>query len=82
MIVLLLNLCACSNATETNETDGQACNFPDPHLEAAIREAIDKPEDSIYASDLEGLTSLISIESGIADYLHSIVVVGGMVQTA
>jgi len=32
--------------------------FPDPNLEAAIREAIAKPTGDIYESDLEGLTSL------------------------
>jgi hypothetical protein len=31
--------------------------FPDPNLEAAIREAIGKPTGDIYPSDLEGLTS-------------------------
>jgi Leucine-rich repeat (LRR) protein len=32
--------------------------FPDPNLEAAIREAIGKPTGDIYPSDLAGLTSL------------------------
>lgn len=32
--------------------------FPDPNLEAAIREAIDKPQGPIYTSDLESLTTL------------------------
>ncbi|MCL0099037.1 hypothetical protein M1O16_04295 [Dehalococcoidia bacterium] len=30
--------------------------FPDPNLEAVIREVINKPEGDIYRSDLEELT--------------------------
>jgi hypothetical protein len=41
--------------------------FPDPNLEAAIREAIGKPSGPIYASDLVGLTSLQARERNIAD---------------
>jgi Leucine-rich repeat (LRR) protein len=41
--------------------------FPDPNLEAAIREAIGKPEGPIYPSDLEGLTYLDANERNIAD---------------
>ena len=32
--------------------------FPDPNLEAAVREAIEKPTGDIYQSDLEDLTTL------------------------
>jgi Leucine-rich repeat (LRR) protein len=39
--------------------------FPDPNLEAAIREAVGKPTGSIYASDLAGLTVLDAMERGI-----------------
>ncbi len=39
--------------------------FPDENLEAAIREAIDKPEGLIFTSDLDGLTSLKT--KGITD---------------
>ena len=41
--------------------------FPDPNLEAAIREAIGKPTGDIYQSDLEGLTSLDASSRNIAD---------------
>ena len=41
--------------------------IPDANLEAAIREAIHKPEGPIYPSDLEGLTSLDAPERSIAD---------------
>jgi hypothetical protein len=39
----------------------------DPGLEAAIREAIQKPSGPIFASDLEGLTSLDASGRSIAD---------------
>jgi hypothetical protein len=45
----------------------QAVMFPDPNLEAAIREAIGKPSEDIYASDLEGLTYLDASDRGISD---------------
>jgi Leucine-rich repeat (LRR) protein len=41
--------------------------FPDPNLEAAIREAIGKPTGDIYQSDLEGLTSLDASSRNITD---------------
>jgi len=41
--------------------------FPDPNLEAVIREAIEKPTGPIYESDLEGLTSLSATYKDIAD---------------
>jgi hypothetical protein len=41
--------------------------FPDPNLEAAIREAIGKPTGDIYASDLEGLSSLTAVYGNITD---------------
>ncbi len=41
--------------------------FPDENLEAAIREAIDKPEGPIYAADLEALTSLSAPGRGITN---------------
>ncbi len=50
IIMLLISLggvVSCGPSTVT---------FPDPNLEAAIREAIDKPEGTILPSDLEGLT--------------------------
>ncbi|MFC1874855.1 redoxin domain-containing protein [Chloroflexota bacterium] len=41
--------------------------IPDANLEAAIREAINKPEGSIYTSDLEAITILEAKERGISD---------------
>jgi Leucine-rich repeat (LRR) protein len=41
--------------------------FPGPNLEAAIREAVGKPEGAIGTSDLEGLTTLNASERDITD---------------
>lgn len=49
-LVIILGLFIC-----TEEEEGI---FPDPDLEASVREAIDKPEGVILASELEGLTFL------------------------
>jgi internalin A len=45
----------------------EAVIFPDPNLEAAIREAIGKPTDPICPSDLEGLTYLNASGNNITD---------------
>jgi len=42
-------------------------NFPDPNLEALIREAIGKPTGDIYDTDLIVLTSLSGYNRGISD---------------
>ena len=52
-----------SQAFATNEV----VTFPDPNLEAAIREAISKPEGPIYTTDLEGLIELYAQQRGITD---------------
>ena len=41
--------------------------FPDANLEAAIREAVNKPQGAIYASDLESLPGLVAMQVGISD---------------
>jgi len=41
--------------------------FPDPALEAALREVINRPTGRIYKSDLEGLTSFSPTGRGITD---------------
>ena len=45
----------------------QAVYFPDPNLEAAIREAIEKPTGDIYPMDLEGLTELDASGRSVAN---------------
>ncbi|MDP2323893.1 MAG: leucine-rich repeat domain-containing protein, partial [Gammaproteobacteria bacterium] len=44
-----------------------AAYFPDPNLEQAVRDAIDKPSGAIEFSDLEGVTSLDGSGYGIQD---------------
>ena len=44
-----------------------AVHFPDPNLEAVIRETINKPAGDIYASELLGIHTLWAIERGITD---------------
>ena len=46
-------LCSCGGGAS-----GEVVTFPDPNLEAGIREAIEKPTGDIYQSDLEALTAL------------------------
>ena len=41
--------------------------FPDPHLQARIREAIGKPTGDIYQSDLKSLTTLNANSASITD---------------
>ncbi len=41
--------------------------FPDPGLELAIRQAIDKPAGGIHKCDLDGLTTLYAWDSNITD---------------
>ena len=45
----------------------EAVTFPDPHLQARVREAIEKPVGDIYRSDLIGLTNLSANSEGITD---------------
>jgi len=44
-----------------------AVDFADPNLEAAVREAIGKPEGLVYPSDLEDLTFLDAADGNIID---------------
>jgi Leucine-rich repeat (LRR) protein len=50
-----------------NQTERSTVIFSDPNLEAAIREAIDKPEGPINISDLEGPEILYLSPYDIAD---------------
>ena len=58
VLVMVFSLSACGPKVAT---------FPDPNLEVAIRQAINKPEGPIYASELEGLTSLYLSWRNITD---------------
>ncbi|MBI4286474.1 MAG: leucine-rich repeat domain-containing protein [Chloroflexi bacterium] len=46
---------------------GVAVLFPDPNLEAVIREALSRPTGDIYQADLLLLTELLAANKGIAD---------------
>ena len=51
----------------TEALSQEVVNFPDPALEAAIREAIAKPTGDIYDTDLIGLTILYANDRGITN---------------
>jgi Leucine-rich repeat (LRR) protein len=68
--------CGCQSTTITMNgnysvmasfAQEEAVFFPDPNLEAVIREAIGKATGPIYSSDLGGLTSLSASEKSIHD---------------
>ena len=46
---------------------GVQVSFPDPNLDRAIREAIDKPSGPIYVSELQELSSFNASDRGISD---------------
>jgi Leucine-rich repeat (LRR) protein len=61
VLLIGLSLSGCSCAGDLVVT------FPDPNLDTAIREALNKPSGPIYASELAGLASLSANVSGIED---------------
>ncbi len=68
-ILLFLAIIILSNTVIYGQcqTEQSAIAFPDPNLEAVIREAIDKPEGAIYASDLDRLEFLDASGNDIED---------------
>jgi len=54
---------------DEEEVADKVVDFPDPNLEAAIRDKINKPTGDIYASDLETVTTLNTIGSKKIIYL-------------
>jgi len=50
-----------------NFEEDEVVTFPDPNLEAAVRQAISEPEDPIYASDLDGLTGIDASVRNVTD---------------
>jgi Leucine-rich repeat (LRR) protein len=55
------------SSSEQSRPEEKEVIFPDPNLEAAIREAINKPDGAIFAPDLEELTILSVENSEIKD---------------
>jgi len=54
-------------STAPVSAQGVQVSFPDPNLDRAIREAIDKPSGPIYVSELQELTSFNASDMGISD---------------
>ncbi len=63
-MAMMTGVFICSSCTDSGDN---GFSFPDPNLEAAVREAIDKPEGPIYPEDLQELTMLWAVEVGIKD---------------
>ncbi len=51
----------------TGAVCAQTVNIPDPNLESAIRDALEKPEGDITVADMESLTELWAGNKGIED---------------
>jgi len=69
MLAIIATCISCGGKGPTDETvtDETAVTFPDSNLEAAIREAIGKPEGPIHTSELEGLSFLAASRRDITD---------------
>jgi Leucine-rich repeat (LRR) protein len=65
-VILAALLAGCAGGDEIPAT-GDIVTFPDPNLEAAIREVIGESEGDIYQSDLEGLTELDTANKSITN---------------
>jgi len=66
-LIMMFSLSACGSPGGTTPTAEEEVTFPDPNLEAAVREAIGKPEGTIQISELEGLNMLFAHDRGITD---------------
>jgi Leucine-rich repeat (LRR) protein len=67
-LMLTIELLAVAGTPSPVQADGDpVVTFPDPNLEAAIREAIDKPIGDIYQSELEDLTEFSAEQGGIVN---------------
>jgi internalin A len=66
LAIVLVSLLALVFPSSIGRAD-TVVNFPDPGLQAAVRQAIGKPTGDIYQSDLVGLTTLCANNQGITD---------------
>ncbi len=67
-LMLTIGLLAVAGTPGPVQADGNpVVIFPDPNLETAIREAIDKPIGDIYQSELEDLTEFSAEQGGIVN---------------
>ena len=67
LLALLLSLIIASTVMTPLTAWAVDVNFPDPNLEAAIREELNKPEGPITDDELAKLTGLDASERGISD---------------
>ncbi len=70
IITINLNSASASNIQERNfslERESLVINFPDPNLESAVRERIDKPTGDIYDTDVDTLLSCAFTDKNILD---------------
>jgi len=66
LIYILLMLASLAMPAVADEVETEVV-FPDPNLEDAVRDTIDKPEGPIYAADLEQIDRLGANKSNIRD---------------
>jgi internalin A len=62
-MAMISGVFVCVSCTDSND----GVDFPDPNLETAVREAINKPEGPIYPEDLQELNVLAAMDMGISD---------------
>jgi Leucine-rich repeat (LRR) protein len=62
-LLMIAVLCGCGPAAP----EATEVHFPDSNLEAVIRETINKPNGSIYDSDLESITAIDATYGGISN---------------
>ncbi|MBT4512847.1 MAG: hypothetical protein HOC20_11645 [Chloroflexi bacterium] len=67
LLIMTLGIVSCNSSTDQTEISDNEVTFMDSHLEAAIRDVIDKPAGTIYASDLEQVTMLQAFDMKISD---------------
>ena len=67
MVLALGFLVAMLSVPGCKRSSADVINFPDPGLEAAIRNALEKPTGDIHDADLIGLTSLKADAHGVVN---------------
>ncbi|HOS67503.1 MAG TPA: hypothetical protein PLI54_06160, partial [Methanoculleus sp.] len=65
--ILLCSLIACMLLLAIPVGAAEAVSFPDTDLEAAVRDALDKPRGDITTDDMAGLGALDAEDKGISD---------------
>ena len=71
MLILFLGLlffmAGCSPGPVEETEQVEMVSFADPHLEQAVRERLEKPQEEITATDMEHLEELKLLGKGVAD---------------